>query len=127
MNKRLRYLEDDSFPAPRSRERCLRDLWWYGGKAVTDFAALKTCNPRKFMTPAECRKFDQLPDEFTVYRGYQSDPAGESWTLLREVAEAFAVQRPDLPPGEVITRRIKKSEVFAYLDTPEQEIIILEA
>ena len=123
---KLKYLEDDSLPAPKSRERRLRDIWQYGGSKVTDMTAFVGCDPRKFMTPKECRKFDALPDEFTVYRGFQGDNRnGHSWSLTRLAAEMFSNLREELSPGQIIERRVKKSEVFACLDTDEQEVIIL--
>jgi hypothetical protein len=108
-------------------ERRLRDAWQFSsGRDVFDVAALADCDPRKFMTPEECQAFDSLPDEFMVYRGYQGDNRdGVSWTLSREAAEMFSRLR-ELPEGQIIERWVKKSEVFACLDTDEQEVIILK-
>jgi hypothetical protein len=122
---KLKYLEDDSLPAPKSCERRLRDIWEYGGSLVTNMSGFVGCDPRKFMTPKECRKFDALPDEFTIYRGFQGgNHNGRSWSLSLEVAKMFTTLREELPPGQIIERRVKKLEVFACLDTDEQEVVI---
>jgi hypothetical protein len=126
---------EDPAPRGKSRERLLRDAWQFCGGAenggaylaLVDTAAMLACDPRKFMTERECQKFDGLPDEFTVYRGYQGENAdGASWTLSLEVAEMFIALRQDLPVGRIRERRVKKAEVFACLDTDEQEVILKE-
>ena len=87
---------------------------------------LYTIDPIDFMLSRERKKFDELPDEFTVYRGFQgSCRKGISWTLNIDVAEMFANLNEKLPKGEVIERSVRKSEIFALIDNDEQEIIIL--
>jgi hypothetical protein len=87
------------------------------------------------MTEEEREFLKGLPEEVTIYRGfnYRStieepsyDPKhdGISWTLSRKTAQWFA-DRFD-GGGEVLEKTIKKSEIFAYLkDRQEEEIIYL--
>jgi hypothetical protein len=91
----------------------------------TDWLLL--ANARDFMLARERRKFDALPDVFTVYRGsqYAESRIGLSWSLNRDVAEMFAALDHKLLKGKVIERRVKKSECFAYICNDEEEIIIL--
>jgi len=79
-----------------------------------------------FMLPRERKKFDELPDQFTVYRGFQGNRRESiSWTLSFEVAEMFSNLNEMLPKGKVIERSVRKSEIFALIDNDEQVIIIL--
>jgi len=111
-----------------SRRR--RDMWRFDALANASLEEkrqfIAACDPRKFMTASERRKLVALPDEFTVWRGFQGKRRdGLSWSLSRRVAEMFTRLRDDLPRGIVIERRVKKSEVFAYIEGDEAEIIIL--
>jgi hypothetical protein len=77
------------------------------------------------MTPEESKTLERMPDEFSVYRGFQNGAReGYSWTLRRDVAEEFATENKQFPPGEVIERRVRKSEVYAFLQFDEEEIIL---
>lgn len=84
---------------------------------------------REVLTDDEgARLFFGLPDEFTVFKG--GDPSGESflsWTLDYETAEFFARRvSGNEKPRKVISRRLKKSQVFAMLgDRGEQEVLAL--
>ena len=87
---------------------------------------LYTIDLMDFMLPRERKKFDELPDQFTVYRGFQGNcRKGISWTLNIEIAEMCSNLNEKLPKGKVIERRVRKSEIFALIDSDEQEIIIL--
>lgn len=113
-------------PRRKSREHLLRDLWHFSNGFVDD-KSLRNCDTRKFMYARDRKKFDRLPEEFTVYRGFQGpNRDGCSWTLSYKCALRFTDLRPELPKGKVIKRRVKKSDVFAVLATKEQEVIILK-
>jgi hypothetical protein len=93
-----------------------------------------------FMTAEEKENLNNLPDEFTVYRGYRPDLGNEnglSWTLKREIAERLGnrtwrlSRRDDMPVadplnrGRVLEKRIRKSEVFAHITKSREAEIIL--
>jgi hypothetical protein len=95
---------------------------------------------RLFMTDEDRKAYDALPEEFTVYRGYQPDYHNEdglSWTLDREVAQRLGnrawvykfLDKPVEDPlnrGKVREMRVKKSDVFAMVtDRDEEEVILL--
>jgi hypothetical protein len=68
---------------------------------------LYTIDPMDFILPRERKKFDALPDQFTVYRGFQGNcREGISWTLSIEVAEIFSNLNEKFPKGKVIERRV---------------------
>lgn len=86
------------------------------------------------MDAAERERWDELPNEFRVYRGQQRrrDPIGYSWTLSHERAVWFAnVGRPRFTdawlrgPGLVLSGLVCKSDALAYLNgRTEEEILI---
>jgi hypothetical protein len=83
---------------------------------------------RMYFMPKEDRDvYKTLPMELTIYRGYHksNDNAnGFSWTLDRAIAERFAKHYKG--EGEVISKVVKRTEIFAYTDTrSEQEIIYI--
>jgi hypothetical protein len=108
------------------RNRIDRDAW------TKIFAS---SDPQQFMTARERKKFEALPDTFTVYRGYVNFPNdvfdnadGLSWTLDRNVAEFFASEMMPDVVSNVVERIVEKSDVFAYVEkngNNEKEIIIL--
>lgn len=76
----------------------------------------------------DCPIFDALPDELTVYRGFQREEGGEeygwSWSLNRETAEWFARRWPNGEPM-IATMTVNKSDVLAYFnDRNEAEIVL---
>jgi hypothetical protein len=110
--------------------RKLRDAWSFCMNSYAEQSELakhlSDIDPMDFMLPGERRKFEKLPNEFTVFRGFQAAAArGLSWSLSRDVAKMFANLNENFPKGKVIRRRVRKSEVFALIDNDEQEIIIL--
>ncbi|MFI5419906.1 MAG: hypothetical protein ACHQ1H_02955 [Nitrososphaerales archaeon] len=110
--------------------RKVRDAWSFGLDSQaqqTEWAHLLfTIDPTDFMLPRERKKFDELPDQFTVYCGFQGNYRESlSWTLNIEVAEMFSNLNEKLPKGIIIERRVRKSEIFALIDGDQQEIIIL--
>ena len=83
----------------------------------------KAADKTILMDEDELKIFNELPDEFTVYRGYNSYGRLEalSWTLDKERAEWFAGRFG----GEtaVVEAKIKKEYVFAYFSN-ESEVVI---
>jgi len=80
----------------------------------------------KFMDADELSFYNALPDVVTAYRGYipGKNMAGLSYSLSREKAEWFAARWKE--KGKVLTIKIPKKKIFAYLNgRNEQEIIIL--
>lgn len=73
--------------------------------------------------------FYQLPDEFTVYRGFQIDGRWESmsWTTDKSIAEFFAKRllHPDETPY-IAEGKVKKEHVIAlFQGRGESEIVVL--
>ena len=80
-----------------------------------------------FMSESDKKHFDNLPDQFVVYRGYTigKNKTGLSYTTDEIKAKWFA-KRFD-KNGEVRSRRIDKKDVFAYTNKrSEMEIILLK-
>jgi hypothetical protein len=116
--------------AQKRAARKVRGAWSFGLDSQAQQSAwahlLYTIDPMDFMLPRERKKFDELPDQFTVYRGFQGNRRESiSWTLSFEVAEMFSNLNEMLPKGKVIERSVRKSEIFALIDNDEQVIIIL--
>ncbi len=71
--------------------------------------------------------YENLPENFTVYRGYNSESAvrGFSWTINREKAEWFA-RRSGEKNSFIASLQISKNDVLLLLDDRnEQEVILL--
>ena len=85
------------------------------------------------MTHQEETLFADLPDQFTVYRGYCADNGfedGFSWALDRAVAEQFAtghcIQSPELFTEPTIAELvIDKAQVVAFIKGEEDEIVLM--
>ena len=78
-----------------------------------------------FMSDEDRSFFNSLPETVTIYRGYieGKNKRGFSYTLSKEKAEWFAKRYWN--EGEVLTRTVNKSDIFAYTnERGEQEIII---
>jgi hypothetical protein len=82
---------------------------------------------RSAMDPDDLVKFDQLPEEVTVWRGVDCEEAteGMSWTLERDVGVYFANRfRPSTPI--LAQGRAKKENIAAYFNArKEAEVVIL--
>ncbi|TCP11332.1 hypothetical protein [Simplicispira metamorpha] len=82
------------------------------------------------MDPEEVEVFDDLPENLTVYRGcYENNKFGYSWSLKRNVAEAFPFLRRYRQLGKpiLVTAQIEKSEAAALkLGRQEEEIILFK-
>lgn len=90
--------------------------------------ALKSnrADKHKFMSEKDYEVYQNLPEDITVYRGYAPEGTkyGMSFTLSLEQATWFATRWK--AQGMVFRKQIKKDDVFAYINSRnEQEIIIL--
>lgn len=81
----------------------------------------------KMMDGIDRQKFDLLPDEIEVYRGLQDERAkqkGLSWTTDKTVALWFAT-RWKSPAGRLCVARIRKSHVFMYTESRNENEVVL--
>lgn len=84
------------------------------------------------MTAEEQVIFDNLPNTFTIYRGcFDDNEDGISWTLSRKVANIFAkggLERKGTKAhgGKVVKFKIAKEEVLAFINTREEQEILLK-
>lgn len=93
-------------------------------KLLSSSISKKEC----FMDEEERKRLKSLPELVTVYRGYVpgKNKSGFSYTLSKKQALWFA-KRYD-KSGKVLTRQIKKSEIFAFkTHRGEEEVIILSS
>lgn len=112
------YMGSDSFGTFSADRDALLEKLFLKQKDITDRQNL-------VMNQEEKAFFDDLPDEFTVYRGQDKHwlDIGWSWTLSKDVAQFFADR--GVNEGVVLTMNIKKTDVIAYFnDREEQEIVI---
>ena len=97
-----------------------KDLW------LSMFTA-EVKQKRKFMTGAERRKLQSLPETVDIYRGYDGSKQGTlgiSWTLSKDKAIWFA-HRLGADDPSIATATYKRDSVLAYFNArDEQEIII---
>ncbi len=107
----------------------LRELWdWLF------FQNRDTSEALAMMGESERQRWDDLPPEFTIYRGQQrkTDPVGLAWTLSRNRAEWFASRERvrfaagwTKGPGVVLVGKVSKRDALAYLDhRGEQEVLV---
>jgi hypothetical protein len=74
--------------------------------------------------------YNSLPNELTIYRGLKSLPkdlnrCGFSWTLEQKIARDFAFQDNSNNCGYIVTGKVLKKYILAYLtNRGESEIII---
>jgi len=85
---------------------------------------------REHMMLEEERTFlSNLPDEVLIYRGctekeVKTGNYGIAWTLSKSVAEQFCnIKKFYLRSGVVVERTIRKDQIIAYFEDPEQEIV----
>lgn len=79
-----------------------------------------------FMSQDDRNMFDALPDEFMVYRGYLigKNEDGLSYTTDKKKAQWFSKRFSK--DGAVISKLVRKEDVFAYTnERDEKEIIII--
>jgi hypothetical protein len=80
-----------------------------------------------FMDAEEREALAKLPDVLVVHRGYVKgkNKNGLSYTLSKEKAEWFAKRFSNGNPA-VCTRRVKKTDVLAYLTGRGEDEIVLK-
>lgn len=85
----------------------------------------------RIMTEEEKLEFDSLPNEIKIYRGcseqeIKSENFRFSWTTKKSVAHFFANRSKTMHgiKSSVVTRTIKKEEVFAYFNRRNEFEII---
>jgi hypothetical protein len=82
----------------------------------------------EFMSEEDRHYFDKMPEVVTVYRGYTEgkNEKGFSYTTDKSKAEWFS-KRNFAKEGKVLTRKVNKSDIFAYTnERGENEVIILK-
>jgi hypothetical protein len=76
------------------------------------------------MTAEEKEYLSSLPEVLTLHRGYNKSPKGFSFSLSKTKARWFANRFSQ--KGKVKTIKVRKSEVFAFVDSRnEKEVIYL--
>lgn len=111
--------------------RMLPDLWVWSDPDDSDPAYLalwREAYTRNGRAPVTLGAPLPPGDVFTVYRGQIGEAAGLSWTLDRDVARKFSRTgglRTVSSGGRVISRRVIRSKILAYLtDRNESEVIV---
>jgi len=107
----------------------MRTVWILAGSVehAPKFRNLmQSSRPQRFYfsTPEEAKFLRELPEWFDVYRATNSmEDGGLSWTLSKEYAQWY---KQAYEKKLILSRLIKRSEVFAYIDrNKESEIILL--
>jgi hypothetical protein len=107
----------------------LSEIWtnsennWQNLKVWKQLLSKNVKNRSKFMDADERKRFRELPNEFTIYRGCTDENTdGLNYTLDKEIAEWFSKRYSK--KGYVIEKKVQKSEVFAYLNGRNEEEII---
>lgn len=108
----------------------VREYWvdseniWQNQKAWEELLLSHRPNEHLFMTKEEKEYLDSLPEVITIHRGYRKTPKGFSYSLSKTKATWFANRFGK--NGKVKTIKVRKSEVFAFVDSRnEKEIIYL--
>ena len=82
---------------------------------------------REYLMDEEERKvYEALPDEVTVYRGYQvgQNRNGISWTTSKKTAQWFATRFAK--QGKVLEKRVPKRDIISVFNgRNESEVVIL--
>lgn len=100
-------------------------------KAV--FTATNRKDKDCLMTKEDIKYLESLPDEIEIHRGMtvresKNKEYGLSWSLDKKVAEFFAFEHPDNQFHDeektVVSLKIPKKEVIAYLSGRQEEEII---
>lgn len=84
----------------------------------------KYCDKKCLMEKEDLEVFNNLPDEFVVYRGVSTgrNEKGLSYTRNKDKAEWFANR---FGKGYVIEKTIKKENVLAYFNTRNEDEIVV--
>lgn len=106
----------------------LTEIVSFQQKTVRDLFSSSRPEREKLMDADEQKILDALPDELTIYRGYDlTNSKGWSWTLSEEKAEWFANRWREASPERrrnVATGRVRKKDVIAYFDGRNEKEII---
>lgn len=90
---------------------------------------LRSNRPGSLMNEDEQEEFKQLPEKITIYRGCIKglNEEGISWTMDSKVASKFTNRFRKKPEVGLVKKKVlKKSDVYAYINSrSEREIIIL--
>lgn len=84
------------------------------------------------LSPEDRAFYDELPDEFTAYRGQNGVElaAGGSFTLSRDVAHGYALGRRNISYSDptIVSLRVAKTHVaLAFTARDEDEIVLFSA
>lgn len=97
------------------------------------FTATNRKDKHCLMTKQDIKYLESLPDEIEIHRGMtvresKNKKYGISWSLDKKVAEFFAFEHPDNQFHDeektVVSLKIPKKEVIAYLGVRQEEEII---
>ena len=101
---------------------------WQNKSHWDDLLKAKISDKHAFMSIEDQKEFSKLPSSFVAFRGCTNlNENGYSYTLDKDIAERFSRwSMRDKSKGIVITREVKKKDVFAFTNSRgEKEVIIL--
>jgi hypothetical protein len=101
---------------------------WQNIEAWSEIFGFYGDEARAMMNEEELAEFQQLPMEFTVYRGTTRNEETEetgalSWTLDRDIAVWFSKRFSKA--GKVLERKVRKEDVVALITRRSEKEIIL--
>ncbi len=107
----------------------LTEVVCFQEQAVRDLFSSSRPGRENLMNADERKILDSLPEEVTIYRGYDlSNSKGWSWTLDEVKAEWFANRWREANPGRkrrIATGKVRKRDIIAYFDgRNETEIVV---
>ena len=125
----LNELTDSDYWERLGQMYILTEIVSFQQKTVRDLFSSSRPEREKLMDAEERKILDDLPDEVTIYRGYDlNNSKGWSWTLSEEKAEWFANRwRKAYPERKrrVATGKVRKKDIIAYFDgRNEKEIVV---
>lgn len=132
----IKYIED--FLSDKDLGELLADAWVSTENPNDDVNCsipyltklFQRCDKRYLMTEEDYRIYEQLPEQFTIYRGVMPghNPKGLSWTQNKDKAIWFASRfNTETKKGYLLTTIINKSDVLAYFNTRGEEEILVNA
>lgn len=99
---------------------------WQNKQRWFKLLSSKAFDRQYFMSKEDAKFLEKLPNTVTVYRGFvpEQNHDGFSYTLSKNKAIWFSNRFNK--KGKVLTRTVKREEIFAYMSgRGEQEVIIL--
>ncbi|MGD0642689.1 MAG: hypothetical protein ABSC22_18270 [Roseiarcus sp.] len=103
---------------PFERTRCARLFSRYRSYWMPDI-----------LSPEDRALYDELPDEFTVYRGQNGVElaAGGSFTLSKEIAQSHALGRRAVRYADptILSLRVSKKDVALALTARDEDEVVL--